>query len=95
MASLEHWDLIGKTGTSQNPHGKDHALFTGMAGPRGGDPEIVVVAVLEAGEHGYMAAQYAAKTADYYLRRKYDMPIDTIQTLREHLLAGRPAPWAP
>jgi penicillin-binding protein 2 len=94
LSALEHWEWIGKTGTSQNPHGKDHGWFVGMAGPRGGDPEIVVSAVLEFGEHGYVAAQYAAKAADYYLRRKYGMPIDTIQTLGEHLRAGRPAPWA-
>jgi len=94
LSALEHWDLMGKTGTSQNPHGADHAWFVGMAGPRGGAPEIVVAAILEFGEHGYTAAQYVAKAADYYLRRKYGMPIDTIQTLREHLLAGRPAPWA-
>ncbi|NIQ53591.1 MAG: hypothetical protein GWN71_09255, partial [Gammaproteobacteria bacterium] len=23
-SALEHWHWIGKTGTSQNPHGKDH-----------------------------------------------------------------------
>lgn len=94
LSQLEHWDLLGKTGTSQNPHGKDHGWFVGMAGPKDGDPEIVVAAILEFGEHGSTAAQYVAKTADYYLRRKYGMPIDTIQTLREHLFAGRRVPWA-
>jgi len=39
-------------------------------------------------------AAYAAKTADYYLRRKYGMPTDTVQTLMEHYRAGRPARWA-
>ncbi|MBI4408146.1 MAG: penicillin-binding protein 2 [Gemmatimonadetes bacterium] len=93
-ASLEHWDLLGKTGTSQNPHGPDHGWFVGMAGPRGGKPEIIVSAILEFGEHGTAAAQFVAKTADFYLRRRYGMPVDTIQTLREHLIAGRPVPWA-
>ncbi len=94
LSRLEHWDLLGKTGTAQNSHGADHAWFVGMAGPRGGDPEVVVAALVEAGAHGSEAAQYAAKAADYYLREKYHMPIDTIQTLKEHLLAGKPAPWA-
>ncbi|HEX6940139.1 MAG TPA: penicillin-binding protein 2 [Longimicrobiales bacterium] len=94
LSALEHWDWRGKTGTAQNAHGKDHAWFVGMAGPRGGEPEIVVAALLEFGEHGWVAAQYAAKTADYYLRRKHGMPTDTVQTLRDHYLAGRPARWA-
>ena len=94
LSALEHWDWIGKTGTSQNPHGDDHAWFVGMAGPRGAKPEVVVSALVEFGEHGSEAAQYAAKTADYYLRRKHRMKTDTIQTLREYLIAGRPTPWA-
>ncbi len=94
MASLEHWDLMGKTGTVQNPPNPDHAWFAGIAGPPGEDPEIVVVAIVEFGESGSgVAAPIVAKTADYYLRKKHGIPIDTIQTLREHLLAGRPAPW--
>lgn len=94
MSQLEHWDWIGKTGTAQNPHGDDHAWFVGMAGARGGRPEVVVATLLEFGEHGYAAAQYSAKAADYYLRRKHDMSVDSIQTLREYQLAGRPTPWA-
>src|SRR5690606_9961556 len=51
-SSLEHWQLAGKTGTSQNPHGEPHAWFVGMAGPWGGEPEVVVAAIVEAGESG-------------------------------------------
>jgi penicillin-binding protein 2 len=97
MSSLEHWDLMGKTGTGQNPQDptRDHAWFAGMAGPKGGGPEIVVVALVEFGESGSgTAAPIVAKTADYWLRRRYGIPTDTIQTLREHYMAGRPAPWA-
>ncbi len=94
LSALEHWDWRGKTGTSQNSHGKDHGWFVGFAGPKGGKPEIVVAVLLEFGEHGSTAAQYAAKVADYYLRREYGMPTDSVQTLLEHYRAGRPAPWA-
>jgi hypothetical protein len=55
---------------------------------------VVVSAIVEFGEHGSEAAQYAAKIADYYLRRRHGMKTDTIQTLREYLIVGRPAPWA-
>ncbi|MGQ0813593.1 MAG: penicillin-binding protein 2 [Gemmatimonadota bacterium] len=93
MSALEHWDWIGKTGTAQNPHGADHGWFVGMAGPRGGAPEVVVAALIEFGEHGSAAAQYAAKTADYYLRLRHGMQTDTIQTLREYLMVGRSTSW--
>ncbi len=95
LSSLEAWDLWGKSGTGENETGIDHAWFAGFGGPIGGDPEIVVVALVEQGESGSgTAAPVMAKTIDYYLRRKYDMPVDTIQTLREHYRVGRPAPWA-
>ncbi|MBI4545547.1 MAG: penicillin-binding protein 2 [Gemmatimonadetes bacterium] len=94
LSSLEHWELIGKTGTSQNPHGPDHGWFMGIAGPKGGSPEIVIAAVMEFSEHGSSTAQYVSKAADFYLRRKHGIPVDTIQTLRDHLIAGKPAPWA-
>lgn len=97
--ALEHWEVIGKTGTGQNPQSMrglahDDAWFAGMAGPPGQPPEIVVVALVEFGESGSaMAAPIVAKTADFYLRRKYGIPVDTVQTYLEHLRAGRPAPW--
>jgi penicillin-binding protein 2 len=90
-STLEHWEVVGKTGTGQNNLSlrglaEDHAWFAGLAGPIGGDPEIVVVALVEYGESGSaVAAPLVSKTADFYLRRKYGLPIDTIQTLGEHL----------
>lgn len=95
LSTLEHWDTWGKSGTGENPQGEDHALFALMAGPRGGEPEVVVVAVVEHGESGSrVAAPIAAKAADYYLRSKHGIPVDSIQTLRDHYRVGRPAPWA-
>ncbi|MEZ4414239.1 MAG: penicillin-binding protein 2 [Gemmatimonadota bacterium] len=95
LSSLEHWDLWGKSGTGQNETGRDHAWFAGFGGPIGGDPEVVVVALVEQGESGSrMAAPVMAKTVDYYLRKKHGLPLDTVQTLREYYQRGRPAPWA-
>jgi len=97
---LELWDLLGKTGTGQNNLSvaglaEDHAWFAGMAGPPGEAPEIVVAVMVEYGAHGSSAAApIAAKAADYYLRTKYGIPVDTIQTLGEHIDAGRWPAWA-
>jgi hypothetical protein len=54
-----------------------------------------VAVIVEEGVSGSAAAApIAAKAADFYLRQKYGVPIDTIQTLREHYQTGVPAPWA-
>jgi penicillin-binding protein 2 len=96
MSSLPHWDLMGKSGTGQNSLSlqglaDDHAWFAAIAGPHGRPPEIVVVVLVEFGGGGSaVAAPVAAKVVDLYLRRKHGMPVDTIQTLREHLISGRP-----
>lgn len=97
MSSLEYWDLAGKSGTSQNAQDptRSHAWFAGIAGPWERPPEIVVVALVELGESGSrVGAPLVAKIADYFLRKRYGIPTDTIQTLREHLQTGTPSPWA-
>lgn len=97
-ATLEYWEVLGKTGTGQNAaslagRGANDAWFAGMAGPFGEDPEIVVVVLVEQGGSGSaVAAPLAAKTADFYLRRKHGIPLDTVQTLAEWRRArGTPA----
>jgi len=96
LSSLEHWDLMGKTGSGQTADGgRPNSWFAGLAGPWGGDPEIVVVVLVESGLGGSAtAAPIAAKAADFFLRNRYGIPVDTIQTLREHWNRGVPAPWA-
>jgi hypothetical protein len=101
LSSLELWDLMGKTGTGQNGLSvqglaEDDAWFAGMAGPKGEDPEIVVVALIQYGGGGSaVAAPIVAKAADFYLRRKHGIPVDSVQTLREHILTGPWPEWAP
>lgn len=45
LAALSDIEVCGKTGTAQNPHGKDHSAFLGFA-PYS-NPEIVVCAYIE------------------------------------------------
>lgn len=65
-ARLENVVVAGKTGTSQNPHGADHAWFVGFA-PMD-DPKIVVAVMIEFGEHGYFAARLATALMGRYLQ---------------------------
>ena len=46
--------IAGKTGTAENSHGRDHGLFVAY-GPVG-DPELVVVCIVEQGGFGSVAA---------------------------------------
>jgi penicillin-binding protein 2 len=61
-------DIIvgGKTGTAQNPHGKEHAWFVGYAPAE--DPRIVVVVLVEkVGHGGTFAAPMAKRVIHRYL----------------------------
>jgi penicillin-binding protein 2 len=93
LASLEHWKLYGKTGTSENAQDprRPHAWFTGFAGPRGGAPEIAVAVVVEFGRQGSsVAAPLGAKIADFYLNRTHGRTTDPErQTLAERIRAPR------
>jgi penicillin-binding protein 2 len=65
-AALKGVTVAGKTGTGQNPHGRDHGWFVGFA-PKD-DPKIVVAVLVEFGEHGYVAARIASKMMERYLK---------------------------
>lgn len=59
-------DMCGKTGTAQNPHGKDHSLFTAFA-PKD-HPRIAVAVVVEnAGYGATWAAPIASLIIEKYL----------------------------
>ena len=58
--------MCGKTGTVQNPHGKDHAIFIGFA-PKD-NPKIAVAVVVEnAGFGATWAAPIASLMMEQYL----------------------------
>ena len=54
-------EVYGKTGTAQNPHGKDHAWFIAFAKKEGYNP-IAVSVFVEHGEHGSSASAPIART---------------------------------
>lgn len=66
---LDSVNMCGKTGTVQNPHGKDHSLFVGFA-PRE-NPRIAVAIVVEnAGYGSTYAAPIFSLMAELYLKGK-------------------------
>ena len=59
--------MCGKTGTAQNPHGKNHSIFVAFA-PRD-NPKIAIAVVVEnAGQGAYWAAPIASYIVEKYLR---------------------------
>ena len=66
MAYVKGLDICGKTGTAQNPHGKDHATFLCFA-PKN-DPKIAVSVYVEHGGFGgSIAAPIASLIVEEYL----------------------------
>jgi penicillin-binding protein 2 len=66
-AASRHGDLqvAGKTGTAQNPHGKDHGWFIGFA--PADKPELVVGGIMEFAEHGTVVAPYVVAALRRYI----------------------------
>ena len=63
---IEGIETAGKTGTAQNPHGKDHAIFIGFAPVE--DPQIAVAVVVEnAGFGATWACPIASLLIEQYL----------------------------
>ncbi|MFI5135673.1 MAG: penicillin-binding transpeptidase domain-containing protein [Chitinophagales bacterium] len=70
-------EMAGKTGTAQNPHGKDHSVFVAFAPVD--DPKIAIAVVVEnAGWGAAFAAPIASLMIEKYLN-------DTISTQRKFL----------
>jgi penicillin-binding protein 2 len=70
-AELKGYDVCGKTGTAQNPKGKDHSTFISFAPRR--NPKIAIAVYVEHGGFGSeMAVPIASLIQEKYLT-------DTIQ----------------
>jgi len=65
--------ICGKTGTAQNPHGKDHAVFLAFA-PRD-EPKIAIACIVEnAGFGGTWSAPIVTLMIEKYIKGKTDRP---------------------
>lgn len=71
--------VAGKTGTAQNPHGKDHGWFIGFA--PADKPELIVGGVMEFAEHGTTVAPYVVRVL-----RRYLLGPDTVGTIKLKVL---------
>lgn len=83
---MEDHIVSGKTGTAQNPHGKDHALFVGFA-PYDKPTIAIAVIVENVGFGGTHAAPIAKKMFESYLRRdnKKEIKVKLINNNLTHL----------
>ena len=67
IAALKDIIVCGKTGTAQNPHGKDHSVFIAFA-PKD-DPKIAIAVYVEnAGFGATYAAPVASLMIEKYIR---------------------------
>jgi penicillin-binding protein 2 len=80
--------IAGKTGTAQNPHGKDHALFVCFAPYE--KPEIAIAVVVEnVGFGSTYAAPIAKKLIEaYLLKDKLKKEEKTVPEIREKLIGA-------
>lgn len=91
-------EVRGKTGTSQNPHGADHAWFVAFANRPGEPSELAVAVLVEFGEHGSSAAAPIAREvikAYYGIQDKRHAPVVRSTAALAVPLPARPAPVAP
>lgn len=88
-AQVEGLDICGKTGTAQNPHGKDNAVFICFA-PRN-NPKIAVAAYIEnAGFGGTWAAPIASLLVEKYLTGQISRPELEDKIINTNLLMNVP-----
>jgi penicillin-binding protein 2 len=99
LSHLENIDFAGKTGSAQTisnqlrarlgaqgKNFKDNGWFIGVEPRR--NPEIVVCALLEEGEHGYLAARTAAKVIKAYVDKERRTPAKMAATRRGDVEVG-------
>lgn len=83
--------FCGKTGTAQNPHGKDHAVFVAFA-PRD-NPKIAIACVVEnAGFGGTWAAPISSLMIEKYLKGKVERKDMEKRMMEADLITGKNVP---
>jgi penicillin-binding protein 2 len=84
QARMDSVAVAGKTGTAQNPHGQDHALFICFAPAE--DPRIAVAVLVENAGHGSTAAAPIARK----VLQAFFQPAPAESVAGTALAAGRP-----
>jgi len=83
-AQIPGIEVAGKTGTAQNPHGRDHSVFALIAPAN--DPKIVIFCLVENGGWGStVACPISSLMAEYYLTGKVSRP-ELEQSIKETYL---------
>ena len=83
VAYVEGLDICGKTGTAQNPHGKDHSTFLAFA-PKD-NPQIAISVYVENGGFGSsVAAPIASLLIEQYINGKTEREwlVDYIKSMK-------------
>jgi penicillin-binding protein 2 len=85
--------ICGKTGTAQNPHGKDHSVFVAFA-PKENPKIAIAVTVENAGWGGSWAAPIATLMIEEYLRDSISRP-ELDKRMREGVILPEGAQFRP
>jgi penicillin-binding protein 2 len=93
IAQLDSLTICGKTGTAQNPHGKDHSIFICFA-PMNNPKIAIAVYVENAGFGATWAAPIASLMLEKYLRREVKRPEMEKRILDANLLPKK-SDWIP
>jgi penicillin-binding protein 2 len=84
---IDSVECAGKTGTSQNPHGKNHSVFIAFAPVD--NPKIAIACVVEnSGFGATWAAPIASLVMEKYLKRKVKQTVTEERMMNAYLLGG-------
>jgi penicillin-binding protein 2 len=86
FVKLPDVNVAGKTGTAQNPHGKDHAWFVGFAPYE--DPKIAVAVFVENAGFGATWAAPIAKAVIREYMKKIKNPKSIIKKAEENVISA-------
>ncbi|MFM7176621.1 MAG: penicillin-binding protein 2 [Bacteroidota bacterium] len=87
IAKFGDFAICGKTGTAQNPHGKDHSLFVAFA-PRENPKIAIAVMVENAGWGGEWAAPMGSLMMEKYLTDSISRPELYDRMVNSNLIPG-------
>lgn len=82
-ANIPGLDVCGKTGTAENPHGRDHSLFMGFA-PKN-NPEVAMFIIVENGGFG---ASMAVPMGRLMLKKHFKQELTEDEKWREESIAN-------